>query len=376
MPGYKEVRSEVVQELMVQRATQKFNIPIILGPPGIGKTAMHEDIAIELEALFCHVNVGDAADPTELTGIPVPADILAAPILSGQAVQEGVEAFVSDGMGRSEANERVHRIVWALNRVAYLACTQACYIVYDDIDKAPDPIMKALIGVMGTRRYRDGKLHKLSLMAGAGNRPGDDQLAGDLSESILGRTTAIELEASFKDYADYAADHPDEVHVDVLGFLASNPDMLYQPPQPGHWASPNPRSWNQVSAHFFTFPNMTKAQRLRTIERKVGAGVKNTWTVWFDILSRIDVDHILTNGPIPVPQGDNGLTHGYACVFAVCKAIAERKISPTWVGLERFVDSLENEMKTAMLVQIPRSKRGALRKHFKNLGDSLLAGLI
>lgn len=386
MPGFRAVLEEVIDELEVQRKVKKHNVPGVMGPPGIGKSELGEEAAIRMETTFYPTNVGDNGDPTDVTGTPVPLGVIQERtlLIPEIAQTEAIEAYVRDALGRREAEEKVERIVWALNKGSYMACTAPTLMLWDDFDKASDVIMKSLIGLFGTRSFRDYTLHPLSLLMCAGNRVGDDILAGEISQSILGRVSIIEMEAKIEDFEVYAA-QSGEIDLDVMGFLKANSDMLYQPPAEGAYASPSPRSWWMVSKHFEHLgPEPTvqkdrvawKMKRSRIIERKCGTGMKNSWAAWENILSKINVPQILANGPLPLPAGENERAFRYACVFATSRHIHNNKPNKNWVGLETFIDSLEDEFKLAFLVQLPSKRRAELVKLFKGLGTKLIGGLI
>ena len=49
------------------------NIPIIMGPVGIGKTSLFRQIADEYGLRMLRINCGDNSDPTDISGMPVPS---------------------------------------------------------------------------------------------------------------------------------------------------------------------------------------------------------------------------------------------------------------------------------------------------------------
>lgn len=365
-----KVRQMVLRELKVQGAVQELNVPVILGPPGIGKTAISAEIALELNNTWFRINVGDSDDPTSITGVPVPLGILneRAKLIEDRQRAEAVEETVSRGTTRTHAEHTVEKTVWALNRSAAAACEYPCTLLFDDIDKATGAIAKGLIGLFGSRSFRDFSLHPGTRLMGAGNRAGDDLLGSDLSESLLGRITIYEMKADAQDFAEYAR-RANAIEEPFIGFILANPKHLHRPLEPGEWAAPCPRSWKQASDHVRVL-GLSPTDTTFIIGKKCGEATKKDWTAWVSILSKIDSETILCTGNLP-DDSDDQLQ--YAACFAVAQHI---NITPTlkkaWVGLESFIVALPKEMRMAFMVQVNHSKLAAARTRFPQLGKLLL----
>ena len=289
------------------------------------------------------------------------------------------------GFSSADAETHIERIIWALNKASAEACSSPTLLLYDDFDKAPDSVQKGLIGIFGTRMFRDYRLHPLSLVMCCGNRVGDDILSGDLSQSILGRITVVQMEARFKDFQAYAAENPDQIHPQVIGFLSapSNRDLLFQPIEEGAYRAPSPRGWWEVSQHFFLSPDDAKDDSKKDtsrwtgiVERKCGTGVKNQWVAWFTILSKINVPQILKTGKHPKPASENENMFQYACIFAVARHLSENKIVAGWSGLEEFVKSLKPEFQIALLIQIAGKKRTQIATKYPDAMNQLMGHLV
>ena len=76
--GYDDARALVLRELDTQRhlaeigKPQTLNIPCVLGPPGMGKTALGRDVAQHYDLMPLIISCGENSDPTDVAGIPVP----------------------------------------------------------------------------------------------------------------------------------------------------------------------------------------------------------------------------------------------------------------------------------------------------------------
>lgn len=370
MVGLKEAEKEILDELTVQERQQEFNIPTILGPPGTGKTAICGGIAAKLGRHLVVTNTGDSEDPTDTTGTPVPESFVREnALLTDLQRSDMVETSVREGDTRMEAEQKVSRIVWSLNHNAYLACTRPTLQLFDDVDKISPAVMKGLIGLFGTRRYRDFSLHPKTLLMCAGNRVGDDILAAELSESLLGRITVIEVEPTFEDFAEYGVS-TGEISEEVIGFLAANREHLFMPIKEGQYANPSPRSWKQVSSHWEYLKERGRVSakaKARVVERKCGGASAKDWLAWDKVLSKVDVQQLLTTGLSPATEQDRMFL--FAAVFAVSREIRNAKtISKKWTGLVPLTRDLPAEIRLALLVQLPAKTRTKL---FEIYGEPL-----
>ena len=362
-----------MQELTVQVTTGEMNVPTILGPQGIGKTAISVEIAYEVGHDWFRINVGDADDPTSITGVPVPRGILEdrTIIIAGAMQDEATEDLVSKGFPRNKAVKKIESMVWALNSSAAAACDHPCTLLFDDIDKASGAIAKGLIGLFGSRTFRDFKLHSQTRLMCAGNRAGDDILGEDLSESILGRITIYEMTANVHDFAEYAR-REDSIDESIIGFLLANDKHLHRQLEPGELASPSPRSWKQASDHKRVLGLKGKAVA-DIIGRKCGKATSKEWVAWTDVLSKVDSKEILETGALPDASGQ----FVYAACYAVAHYVNKTKtFSKTWKGFEKFVNTLPSEMRMAFLVQLRQSKINAAVKAFPGLGSLLLGKIV
>lgn len=345
MPSYINVKNEVMDELRVQQKYKVLNIPIILGPVGLGKSSIAEECAADLGLLYRPVNCGDNSDPTDVIGVPVPRE---------------------DG--------QFPTTVWGLNTSAVDACREPTLLFFDDIDKAPPIVQGALIGLWGTRRFRDAELHPDTVVLAAGNRLDDDMYANELSESIRTRGTVVNLEPSFEDFARYARQTGD-IHPVIVGFLSAYPELLHKHDQEVA-RFPTPRGYREASMHLFENENNDK-KWARIIERKVGTAVSNDFEAWYTILRKVDVEEILSNGRSSGEPSDpkEKRLYSYAACFAVSNYLQRNNIRKSHKGIERFINDLSKEMRIAFVLQLRDTARRQLIDHFPDTATKVVEHL-
>lgn len=368
MPKYLEAKSEALRELITQHRHRYLNIPCLMGGVGIGKTEMAADLSVEVgevigdELLFEAIATGEASDPTDTSGIP----------------------WVIQVDDPTSITKKDYKVLWALNRAAYQACKVPTMLLFDDIDKATPIVINALLNLFVHRRFKDFELHPNSLMMAAGNRSIDDKSANELSESIRTRITIIEVEASLADFAKYATEVPDgtpsKIDPLILGFLAMRPELLHKHEE-GVYRFPTPRGYRETTLQMREFPDDKTWKRL--MERKIGVAAANDFWNYYSILRFVDVDYILDNGALKerpkstekLPQEVADKMGQFAAVFAVTQRL-NQEVKPGWNGLERFVDSLGEELRVAFLLQLREKMKTDFRKYYKNAAGKIMATII
>ncbi len=75
----------------------------------------------------------------------------------------------------------------------------------DELNAATPDVQKAFYSLILDRRIGNYELPKGSIVIGAGNRATDNALARPISSALINRLTHVHLEASPKDWLDWAA---------------------------------------------------------------------------------------------------------------------------------------------------------------------------
>lgn len=360
------------QELLVQRDEQYLNIPSLMGGVGIGKTEGAFSLCMRLaeeandQILFESIATGEAGDPTDTIGIP----------------------WILQVNPNDAESEKEFKVLWALNRAAYQACRWPTMLLFDDIDKATKLVTNALLRLFVERRFKDSKLHPLSVMMCCGNRAIDDIHANDLSESIKTRITIIEVEPNVDDFIEWSNTSPDPdkpfIHPMLMGWLPSKPEMLHKKDE-GVYRFPTPRGYRESTMHMY---RQASTHWKPILERKIGEPATNDFLVWFNIYRKIDVDFILENGRLKEPLADEVGADGkklpqevvnklgeFASVFAVVERL-NRKIRHDHKGLEKFIDGLSPELRVAFKLQLTKKTNDDFQKFYQKASGQIMAGII
>lgn len=379
MYTYKDAEIIIGRELELQsalsraRSSRVLSIPLVLGPVGVGKTDLAKSQAIRYDLPYSAINCGENSDPTDVSGIPVPAAI--------------IDSYEGDGSEKS----RFRYMEWLLNKSAAQACEEPVFLFYDDLDKAPPAIQGAMLGIAGERKFRSKQIHPGTLIMGAGNRVSDDMYATALSESIRTRMTVIELAPDLKSFTSYGTrpsglgeEHKgvagQNIHPVILGYLSYKSSHLHEQREDVN-RFPTPRGWWEASRHMYAYPN--PQERIgphnnwkAIISRKCGGHVSNDFWAWFTILTKIDVAKLLKDGDLTALAADEDRhTLQYAAIYAVSVELS-KGVKPSYKGIPKLIDNLTNEFKVALAMQLPQTARAQLAKHFEEASASIMSALM
>lgn len=359
--GWKAAKALVDRELDQQARLsgrhegQALHVPALLGPPGIGKTELFEQAAIERDMTMSVFNGGEIADPTDLAGIALPSSF-------------------------TEGDSRGYVLEYYLPEPILLATRQPTLLLIDDFDKAPARLQGIFLALCAGRTVRDRALHPNSLVCFAGNRIEDDNLSNDISASLRSRTTAIPIEARLRDFTEYGTS-TESIHPAVLGFLQYRPEYLYKPATESY-RFPTPRTWKEASQDLFEYsdPDAVIARGVEPnwktiVSLKCGAPVGHDFWAWFKIVKDVDVNGILREGRMPDGTDKDGHIVLYAAVFAVVATLIN-SVRPSYTHLPDFCKTLSPELRVAMLMQLPQKTINALRKQFPKVIDLLMGVLV
>lgn len=374
--GFKQAEILVRRELETQQKLaaknpNALNVPLLLGPVGGGKTALARGLADEYAMFYAPINSGENSDPTDVAGVPVPSMI---------------RTLMRTGTFSEKEEAAGHYMEWVLNRFATMACLEPVFLFFDDLDKAPPKVQGALLGITGNRMFRDRPLHPGTLLMGAGNRIDDDMYANEISESLRTRMTIIEMVPDVPSFAAYAV-KTGEINPAFIGYLQWKPEHLHRW-QAGVSRFPTPRGWWEASRQCEVYPdpfedvfkNGIGNNWKGIVARKLGEPVANDFWAWFEIISKIDVEALLTTGLLPVSgkskEPNATRMTQYAAVFATAQYLNRGGVHKKHKGLPKLVEDLEADMRVAFLVQLSSSTRSQIASVFPSAANTVMKELI
>jgi hypothetical protein len=181
----------------------------IWGPPGIGKSSLVEQFAIEV-GIDVVTLLGTQLAPEDLIGVPQ----------------------IVDGKSRFCPPEQIAR--------------EEPYLLFlDELNASSTEVQKAFYSLIHDRRLGNYKLHKNSIVIGAGNRAHDQAIVRQMSSALINRMVHIELKTDAQDWLKWAG--LNEIHPDVMDYIRMKPDQLHSPPPKTQEPFTTPRSWHILS---------------------------------------------------------------------------------------------------------------------------------
>jgi hypothetical protein len=181
----------------------------IWGPPGIGKSSLVEQFAMET-GLDVVTLLGTQLAPEDLIGVPQ----------------------ISEGKSRFCPPESIAR------EDAYL-------LFLDELNASSTEVQKAFYSLIHDRRLGNYKLHKNSVVIGAGNRQHDQAITRQMSSALINRMVHVELKPDPKDWLAWAAKN--DLHPDIIDYIKLKPDQLFISPPKTQEPFSTPRSWHILS---------------------------------------------------------------------------------------------------------------------------------
>jgi hypothetical protein len=212
------------------------NVPVIWGPPGVGKTAIIHSI-VEKRKMLMRVLIGSTMDPTDVAGLPV---------LRTLPDGESVTAFALPE--------------WFVEVRDYaLAHPESGAVIFlEEITTATPPVQAALLTFIQDRRIGKTVLPDNVLIVVAGNPPSQAADGNLLAPPTANRFVHYDYVPSNEDWFagmnaawnKKVSDHEKLMRSYVVGFLTERTDIINlcpEDPEEAGQAWPSMRSWDNAA---------------------------------------------------------------------------------------------------------------------------------
>jgi ATPase family associated with various cellular activities (AAA) len=179
-----------------------------IGPPGVGKTALVEEVAREIKAHLCVIPLS-CYDASELKGIPRVVTLAEMRNMHPDRVKEGTSGLVTYYAHNFEFPATNDPDLWIF--------------FFDEFNTvAPStqvPIFQATQKRCITGSYQFPKQNRIVL---AGNRPKDSEAVQPIPSPIISRVNLHEIKISYQEWLAWGT----HIHRGIRSFISNNPGYL------------------------------------------------------------------------------------------------------------------------------------------------------
>lgn len=275
-PLFKEraITYATARRILLRNMTSELDMPTcFIGPPGVGKTCIVEDVAREMNANLCVIPLS-CYDASELKGIPrvIPIEEIAS--RHPDRVKKDSQGLVTFYARNFEFPDTDDPDAWIF--------------FFDEFNTVPPstqvPIFQATQKRCITGSYKFPKINRVVL---AGNRLRDSEAAKPIPSPIISRVNMHEVTYDTREWLDWGK----HIHPGIRSFLSRNQDRLcfftkemIEAAQP----YPTPRTWEYASNILKAYPDATitklepKDQLWEDLVRHLAGSVGHEVVTWRD----------------------------------------------------------------------------------------------
>jgi hypothetical protein len=254
-------KSETTKRLvkLIEIGFDTKNVPVIWGPPGVGKTAIIHSI-IEKRKMLMRVLIGSTMDPTDVAGLPVLRTLQDGSSVTAFALPEWFVEVRDYALAHPESGS---------------------VIFLEEITTATPPVQAALLTFIQDRRIGKTVLPDNVLIVVAGNPPSQAADGNLLAPPTANRFVHYDYVPSNEDWFEgmnaawnkTVGEHERLMRSYVVGFLTERTDIINacpEDPEEAGQAWPSMRSWDNAARML----GQTKDEKLASILVKAAVGDK------------------------------------------------------------------------------------------------------
>ena len=211
LPRFKEraVTYSMAKRILLQNMQDHIDMPTcFIGPPGVGKTALVEEVAAEIKANLCIIPLS-CYDASELKGIPRVVSIDDMRKSHPSRVKENTSGFVTYYAHNFEFPATDDPDLWIFFFDEFNTVSPSTQV----------PIFQATQKRCITGSYQFPKRNRIVL---AGNRPKDSEAVQPIPSPIISRVNLHELQFNYIEWLEWGR----HIHKGIRAFIQNNPERL------------------------------------------------------------------------------------------------------------------------------------------------------
>lgn len=213
------VNSKQVKDMLVDCLKARL-VPMLVGPPGVGKSALVTDIAKQYRLKPIDVRLSQA-DPTDMLGLPAKNEE------TGKGTYLPMETFPLEGEPLPEGYEG-----WLL--------------FLDEFNSAPMAVQAAAYKLTLDRLVGQQTLHENVVIMCAGNLATDNAIVNRLSTAMQSRLVHLEMHVDHEEWLEWAATQ--QIDHRITSYIRFKPSSLHAfDPNHNDKTFACPRTWEFVN---------------------------------------------------------------------------------------------------------------------------------
>jgi hypothetical protein len=203
----------------IARCIEVNEVPMTIGKPGIGKSAMHKQVAKEFDYLFLDIRL-TGKEASDIQGIPNFVEVYDK---NGAVIGKRVHFIPTDLFPLEGIDDDKLNVYDADGNITKTYA--GFYILLEELPDVDESVQKACYQILHDRMVGQYNLHPQAVIAAAGNGADQGGLANEMVGTILSRGTIIKSELNYKVWMNWAV--ANNIDNRIVSYLRWKPESLY-----------------------------------------------------------------------------------------------------------------------------------------------------